>query len=677
MIRDAYLTVQLRLHLPAGLLVIESAESGVAVGEAPPQPIHIVTAYNPRGRGATETENRRAQRALVEQLDGGQASHNPAAGADPAWLHVEPSVAIVGLTRQDAIDLGRRFNQDAVFEWTADALTVLSCTDDTTVALGWRQITPDARAVGADRAWRELGLASPYVPIAIASAALDRALEVADDQRAALLNNVFLGYAADYWAPRVEAERVRRSQRKEQQHEADRAAAAEARASEERREERRARQAEARKRNAAQHREHVEAGWPGSWRPRHVSQWVELGGDIDGARGWSEEGWSAADVVGAAAANGSGTNLPRSVGDPDEVAWWGDSLAGIAAGTWPQVPASTRVSVKRSFSDGRRDRWFVLPDAAGSVRVERWEMATPSATAPREWTSTVVAAYPTIEAALAGVRELSTLRPDVVCELNVARDIGVNLLEHLRVPRVGVDPNAEGPGIDEEAAVAAGLDLDEIARLVQGVPSRLVHCTVDGQPVVAVRTAQGWRWLTVGDDEIENGELAGETVVEYRWFSESGGAPISWDGGGSIGVVAPKLAVIRQWGDLGDGREFVTWPASAKGRARVVGQWIKESDLETVAALVLEPWPCDEQWLVWYDVSISDSMTRRVMRCGGAWPATPTTRPRERQSVTRGASRVARSRQRSSELPRRASQATCTGCSGFPTSRRQRDERVA
>lgn len=605
MIRDAYLSVQLRLHLPAGLVVIESAESGVAVGDAPSQPVHIVTAYNPHGRHANETENRRAQRPLLERLDARKASHHPAAGADPAWLHVEPSVAIVGLTRQEAVDLGWRFKQDAIFDWTTDSLTVVSCTDHSTVTLGWRQITPDARAVGADRAWRELGLASPYVPIAAANTALDRALEVADDDRAALLNDVFLGFAADYWAPRVEADRVRYSQRKEQQHEADRAAVAEARASEERREERRARQAEARKRNAAQHREHVEAGWPGSWRPRQVNQWVDLGGDIEEARRWSEQGWPAADVVGAAAAIGNATNLPRAVGDSDEVAWWGDTLAGIAVGSWPQVPASTRVSVKRSFPDGRRERWFVLPNTAGGVRVERWESTTPSATGLRDWTSTDVGVFLTVEGALTGARDLSTLSPDVVCELNGARDIGVNLLEHLRVPRVGVDPDAEDRGADEEAAEAAGLDMDEIARIVEGAPSRLVHCTVDGQPVVAVRTGHGWQWLTVGDDEIENGGLVGEALVEYRWFSESGGAPISWDGGGSIGVVAHKLAVIRQWGDLGDSREFVSWPASARGRAGVVARWITESDLETVAALVLEPWPDDEQWLVWYDVSIS------------------------------------------------------------------------
>ncbi|WP_256792963.1 DUF3293 domain-containing protein [Terrabacter sp. Ter38] len=616
MIRDAYLSVQLRLHRPAGLVVIQSAEPGIAAGDAPAQPVHIITAYDLYGRQTNETDNRRAQQALIEQLDAASVSHYPAAGADPAWLHVEPSVAIVGLMRQEAVDLGRRFKQDAIFEWTADVLNVVSCNDDSTVTLGWRQITPDVRAVGADRAWRELGLASPYVPIAAASTALDRALgvEVADESQAAQLNDVFLGFAADYWAPRVEADQVRYFQRREQQGEAHRAAAAAARASEERRDERRAGQAAARKRNSAQHHEHVEAGWPRDWRPRHVQKWVELGGDLQGAVRCSGEGWSASDVLDAAAAIRSATSLPNSVGVPEELAGWGDTLSDIALGRWPQAPSSTQVSVKRKFPDGRRERWLVVPDGDGAVRVERWDAAPAAA---REWTSTIVGVFPTTEAALAGVRELSTLGPDIVCEVNAARDSQLNLLEHLRIPRVGVLSGAEG--VDEEAAEAAGLDLDEIARLVEGVPSRLVHCTVDGQPVVAVRNGHGWQWLSVGDDEIENGGLVSEALVEYRWFSESGGAPISWDGGGSIGVVAPKLAVIRQWGDLGDSREFVSWPASARGRAGVVARWVTESDLETVAALVLEPWPDDEQWLVWYDVSISldlglDDVTREALR---------------------------------------------------------------
>lgn len=582
-----------------------TAEPGVAAGDAPAQAVHIVTAYNPHGRQATESDNRRAQRALVAHVDARNAAYHPAAGADPAWLHVEPSVAIVGLTRQEAVDLGQRFKQDAIFEWTADALTVVSCTDDASVALGWRQITPDARATGADRAWRELGLASPYVSIAAANTALNRALEAVDDQRAAAPNYVFLDFAADYWVPRVEAERVRESRRKEQRHEADRAAAAAARRAQERREELRARQSEARRRNAAEHREHVEAGWPQAWRPQDVNKWLNLGGDLEGARRWSDEGWTSSDVLGAAGAVGNALAMPSAVSDAAQVAWWGDTLTDIAAGAWPQVPASTRISVKRTFPDGRRERWFVLSEADGGVRVERWRASAASRPGAPDWTRTVLGVFPTAEAALEAAPELSTVGPDVVCEVNAARDNGVDLLEHLRIPGAGVGEHDQGLRVEEGAAQAARLDRDEVAGLVEGSPSHFVYCTVDGLPVVAVRTAHEWRRLTVGDDGIEKGGLVAESVVEYRWSSESGEEPLRCHGGGRIQVVAPGLAVVRQWGHHGDGREFVAWPTTIKGRAGVVARWIAESDLQTVAAILLEPWPDEEQWLVWYDIPIT------------------------------------------------------------------------
>ena len=40
-------------------------------------------------------------------------------------------------------------------------------------------------------------------------------------------------------------------------------------------------------------------------------------------------------------------------------------------------------------------------------------------------------------------------------------------------------------------------------------------------------------------------------VAEYTWFSEAGGAPISWDGGNSLSVVDESLVWTRQWGDQG------------------------------------------------------------------------------------------------------------------------------
>ena len=150
--------------------------------------------------------------------------------------------------------------------------------------------------------------------------------------------------------------------------------------------------------------------------------------------------------------------LPSAVRDPAEVAWWGDTLTDIAVGTSPQVPASTRISVKRTFRDGRRERWLVLSEADGRVRVQRWQASAASRPAAPDWTRTVVGDFPTTKAALKAVPNCRPSASTSSCEINAARDNGVELLEHLRIPRAGVDEHDQGLRVEEGAAQAARLD---------------------------------------------------------------------------------------------------------------------------------------------------------------------------------------------------------------------------
>lgn len=75
----------------------------------------FVTAANPRGMLATETENEVAVAALHQsQADAGYACHS-GEGRDPRgeWP-AEPSVLVVGIARIDAEGLGRAFGQNAI-----------------------------------------------------------------------------------------------------------------------------------------------------------------------------------------------------------------------------------------------------------------------------------------------------------------------------------------------------------------------------------------------------------------------------------------------------------------------------------------------------------------------------------------------------------------------------------
>ncbi|MER7842183.1 DUF3293 domain-containing protein [Streptomyces sp. NPDC096040] len=101
--------------------------------------IHIVTAFNPRGRNTAVRANLRAQHELVRILDLRGLRWWPAVGGDAAGTHGEISAAVVGMDDAQARALGRQFGQDAVFAWSPASWRLLGCAEAThdTVVTGW------------------------------------------------------------------------------------------------------------------------------------------------------------------------------------------------------------------------------------------------------------------------------------------------------------------------------------------------------------------------------------------------------------------------------------------------------------------------------------------------------------------------------------------------------------
>ncbi|MFF1810752.1 DUF3293 domain-containing protein [Streptomyces sp. NPDC058251] len=101
--------------------------------------IHIVTAFNPRGRSTTVRANLRAQHELLRTLGLRGLQWWPAVGGDAAGTHAEISAAVVGMDDAQARALGRRFGQDAVFAWSPASWRLLGCAEAThdTVLTGW------------------------------------------------------------------------------------------------------------------------------------------------------------------------------------------------------------------------------------------------------------------------------------------------------------------------------------------------------------------------------------------------------------------------------------------------------------------------------------------------------------------------------------------------------------
>lgn len=130
-------------------LVVEPAPPGYA--DTWPWPtrdaVHILTAWDPGDMRPGEDQNRANQAALEEELRSfGPDGLWDAVGVDPVSGHREEGIAVCGLALDVVLDLGARYGQDAIFEWTPVAWAVLACRGDRRLDLGW--------TTSADRASR-------------------------------------------------------------------------------------------------------------------------------------------------------------------------------------------------------------------------------------------------------------------------------------------------------------------------------------------------------------------------------------------------------------------------------------------------------------------------------------------------------------------------------------------
>lgn len=80
-----------------------------------PGPTFIVTAENPLGVKRSVVENAARVRELRASLDEADISYVPAVGRNVESTWCEASVALLRVTRQTALRLGRQFQQNAIF----------------------------------------------------------------------------------------------------------------------------------------------------------------------------------------------------------------------------------------------------------------------------------------------------------------------------------------------------------------------------------------------------------------------------------------------------------------------------------------------------------------------------------------------------------------------------------
>jgi hypothetical protein len=133
-------TVVVLVRPDANNLVVEAAAPGRTgvwpwpAGDA----VHVLTAWDPGDARPGEAANRANQAALEAAIkSSGPDGLWDAVGVDPESGHREEGVAVRGLTLGAVLDLGARYGQDAVFEWTPTAWAIVACRGDRRRDFGW------------------------------------------------------------------------------------------------------------------------------------------------------------------------------------------------------------------------------------------------------------------------------------------------------------------------------------------------------------------------------------------------------------------------------------------------------------------------------------------------------------------------------------------------------------
>lgn len=106
--------------------------NGPDAGEWPfPGPVHVITGWNPQGISLGDQSHHDINVQIADDIlrRGGRFVHGQ--GRSESGHHAEPSLVAWGITRYDAVDMGRRANQDAIFEVDADEVHLVSCVDGT------------------------------------------------------------------------------------------------------------------------------------------------------------------------------------------------------------------------------------------------------------------------------------------------------------------------------------------------------------------------------------------------------------------------------------------------------------------------------------------------------------------------------------------------------------------
>jgi hypothetical protein len=567
-----YARAHVRMHSSQGTIVVHGTEAIPSHGPYPPAAasLHIITAHNPAGTLSDPEANLEAHGRLVAELTVRGHEFWDAEGGDESWTHVEPSSAVLGMTTAEAREIGSMFGQEAIFEWTPHEWIVRACRGSRAASMAFESAYDD-HTVALRAAAATLGLDLPLA----GNKTLDRVLETtlhlrgeSAEHEAREAHRLLVDYA-ESWRERIVRNKALADRYAQETSVARMTAAANARDAQRRMERERLREL---------HR----AGWPTSWSKRQIEEWIGSGGTSELAQAFKNSGWKAKEVLEAARTTGISSLQRVPDGTKKLHRAFGDSLADIASGEWPAASPWTVLSVKRWHASGMRERWMGV-QMDGQLRLDHWQRQ-PNGSG---WVQSDPRWF---EDALTAFRQLPELRTLHASAMNeyVVIDPGPTPVQLLEAMEVAPDGQETDPDSWDDELLDRWTDDEDLTREIlsdnDGTPLRT---TINGQQVATLRIEETSNLVLVDLDDEQITPLA--ELASFSWYSESGGAPISWNGGDSVVLIHPRLLQIRSWGDIERPTQLLPMPDTATELAALLAQWITEVDAEVPAAIALEP----------------------------------------------------------------------------------------
>jgi Protein of unknown function (DUF3293) len=92
--------------------------------------VYAVTGWNPQGVERSQETNDAINRRIAHDVIDAGGRYVSGIGRDPEHSHIESTLIIWNITREEARVLGQRAAQDCIYEITDEHVRLLSCTDN-------------------------------------------------------------------------------------------------------------------------------------------------------------------------------------------------------------------------------------------------------------------------------------------------------------------------------------------------------------------------------------------------------------------------------------------------------------------------------------------------------------------------------------------------------------------